>query len=300
MITFKQVEALYWIAELGSFGAAADKLNTTQSAISKRVSELELSFDMSIFDRTQRSARLTEKGAELLVMSKSLIDMRDQLLERMADPAVLHKRFRIGVTELTALTWLPDLVKLVEENYPKLILEPQVELSSVLFDRLSDDSLDLVIVPDVHRDERFEVHPLESVENVWMCTPEYTSLNKVLSISEISQFNVLTQGPRSGTGLVYDRWFSQHNIQTSKTLVSNNLIAQIGLTLSGFGITYLPHKAMTSLVEQGQLRVLDIQPELPPVRYAVIYRGDRDSRLYKDVAYFAKKACDFSTFLLKQ
>ena len=46
MITFKQVEALYWISELGNFAAAADKLNTTQSAISKRKNELESVFDI--------------------------------------------------------------------------------------------------------------------------------------------------------------------------------------------------------------------------------------------------------------
>ena len=34
MITFKQIDALYWIAELGSFEAAANKLNMSQSAIS--------------------------------------------------------------------------------------------------------------------------------------------------------------------------------------------------------------------------------------------------------------------------
>ena len=37
MVTFKQLEALYWIGTLGSFEAAAQHLETTQSAISKRI-----------------------------------------------------------------------------------------------------------------------------------------------------------------------------------------------------------------------------------------------------------------------
>lgn len=40
MLTFKQMEAVYWIVQLGSFEAAAAKLNASQSAISKRVLEL--------------------------------------------------------------------------------------------------------------------------------------------------------------------------------------------------------------------------------------------------------------------
>ena len=62
MITFKQIDALYWIAELGSFEAAANKLNMSQSAISKRIQELEDTFDVEIFDRSKRNARLTERA----------------------------------------------------------------------------------------------------------------------------------------------------------------------------------------------------------------------------------------------
>ncbi len=74
MITFKQIDALYWIAELGSFEAAANKLNMSQSAISKRIQELEETFDVEIFDRSKRNARLTEKGAELLDYAKDLLE----------------------------------------------------------------------------------------------------------------------------------------------------------------------------------------------------------------------------------
>lgn len=69
-MTFKQLEALFWIAELGGFSQAALKLHTTQSAVSKRVQELELLFDTALFDRSQRSARLTEKGEEMFVLAK--------------------------------------------------------------------------------------------------------------------------------------------------------------------------------------------------------------------------------------
>ena len=69
MITLKQIEAIYWIVELGSFEAAAAKLNMSQSAISKRVQELEDAFGVSIFDRSKRTARLTQKGIELHALS---------------------------------------------------------------------------------------------------------------------------------------------------------------------------------------------------------------------------------------
>ncbi|MCV2403668.1 LysR family transcriptional regulator [Marinomonas sp. C2222] len=298
MITFKQMEALYWISELGNFELAAQKLHTTQSAVSKRINELEVIFGMSIFDRSRRSARLTEKGHELLPMAKELIELRDKTIECMASPTVLHKRFRIGVTELTALTWLPNLVNLIKQNYPKIIIESHVELSSVLFEKMDNDLLDFIIAPDVQKSLRFKIHTLSTVENAWMCTPDYTENKDTIELRDISQFNVLTQGTPSGTGLIYDQWLAQHKSAPSQTLISHNLITQIGLTLSGFGITYLPLNAMSSLIENNQLKVLNIVPKLPAIQYAAIHSSDRNSQIYQDVADYAQQTCDFSHFLL--
>lgn len=56
------------------------KLNMSQSAISKRIQELEDAFDMPIFDRSKRSARLTEKGTELFEQATEILRQRDYLL----------------------------------------------------------------------------------------------------------------------------------------------------------------------------------------------------------------------------
>src|SRR3546814_9710181 len=64
MITLKQLEAFNWIAKLGTFERAAAKLNTTQSAISKRIQELEASIGLPLLDRSHRGARLARHRSE--------------------------------------------------------------------------------------------------------------------------------------------------------------------------------------------------------------------------------------------
>ena len=115
-MTFKQLEALYWIAQLGGFSQAAHKLHTTQSAVSKRVQELEALFDTALFDRSQRAARLTDKGEEMFVVAKKLLAQRDAAVEQFGKPDVLERRVRIGVTELTAMTWLPQLIASIHQD----------------------------------------------------------------------------------------------------------------------------------------------------------------------------------------
>lgn len=294
MITFKQLEAIYWIVELGNFESAAMKLNMSQSAISKRIQELEEVFDMPIFDRSRRSARLTEKGAELFEEASQILRQRDFLLERISAKEVLVRRFRIGVTELTAITWLPALIEAIRSAYPKVVLEPSVELSAELVAKLENDQLDLIIVPDIFADARFVSTPLSSVENAWMCAPSLHQGGASVNMQTLSSYTVLTQGGSSGTGLIYDRWLAQNDVRLNRTLKSNYLIAQLGLTLSGVGISYLPRQCLSPLVDQGRLQVIETEPGLPPIHYIAAHRADRFQGLSVEVTRLAAELCDFS------
>jgi DNA-binding transcriptional LysR family regulator len=298
LITFKQLEAVYWIADLGSFAAAAAKLNTTQSAVSKRVQELELQFNVEIFDRSKRTARLTEKGTEILHHAKTLLEERDQFIERVSSNQVMLHQFRIGVTELTAMTWLPTLIGMIRDSYPRVGIEPEVELSAILFDRLMNDTIDLIVIPDVFNDSRCVSVPLKTVENAWMAGPDLYQSDVSLSMADLSQFTMLVQGNRSGTGLVYGRWLESHGIAPSKTINCESLIAQIGFTISGLGVSYIPVSVAAPLIIEGRLKRLPMKNRLPQVRYAVLYRHDRSSDFKRSVAEFAERCCNFETVFL--
>jgi len=300
MITFKQVEALCEIVELGSFEAAAHKLNTTQSAISKRIKELESTFNLEVFDRHRRSARLTEKGEELYLYAKELLDKRDQIVERVSAKDVLVRRLRLGVTELTALTWLPQLIGAIKREYPRVIVDAEVELSATLRDRLAEGSIDLIIAPTTAATSEAHVSTrLASVDNVWMCAPELLPENRQIPLADIAQFTLLTQGRASGTGLIYSRFLQEHGVHIQRAPTSNNLLAQIGLTVSGLGVSYLPQACLGHLVTDGLLGIIETVPPLPPVEYSALYRSGHTYSLTKEVARLAVQCCDFGTLLLQ-
>src|SRR5450830_693722 len=193
MMTFKQLEALYWIVQLGGFAPAAQKLHTSQSAVSKRVHELEQAFDTPLFDRSQRTARLTEKGEEMFLLARKLLRERDLAVEQFAKPEVIERRLRIGVTELTAMTWLPRLVALVQEHYPKVKLEPDVDGSLPLRDKLLADELDLILVPDAFADTRLRSKVVGQVESAWMAKPGLVP-SGTTRLHELAQVPLLSLG----------------------------------------------------------------------------------------------------------
>ena len=294
MWTYKQLEAVYWIARLGGFSLAASKLNTTQSAISRRIQELEQQLETELFDRTARSSRLTEKGEELAALAATLLAQRDAAIEQFRRPEAISRKVRLGVTELTAMTWLPRLVALVQRYYPRVTLEPEVDSSVALRDRLTNDRVDLIIVPDAFREPRTVCTKLGNVSNVWMCKPGLVKTRGPMSLQELAAHRLLSQGQLSGTGLMYNRWLKDHGIEVEDNLQSSSLIALIGLMVSGIGVSYLPADCFASMVDGGQMQMLDVHPPLPETSYVAMHLADQRSNLLAGIVMLAQTCCNFS------
>lgn len=294
MMTFKQLEAIYWVARLGGFSAAASRLHTTQSAISKRIQELEDSFGTPLFDRSLRTARLTDKGEEMLQVASRLLAQRDAAVENFSRPEVMQRRLRLGVTELTAMTWLPRLVRQIQQTYPKVIIEPDVDLSISLRDKLLADEVDIIVVPDAFQDERFVATRAGSVASSWMCRPGLLDHTQPLPVQELARQRVLVQGDRSGTGILYNNWLQSLGVDMPSTVVSNNMIALIGMAVAGLGISYLPRQCLQPLVSNGSLVVLDVAPALPQVKYMTMHRSELHSPLISAITAMVEGCCDFS------
>ncbi len=297
MMTFKQLEAIYWVTQLGGFSQAADKLHTTQSAISKRVQELETLFGTPLFDRTQRTSRLTEKGEEMYIVSKRLLEQRDAAVNQFISSQEVVRRLRIGVTELTAMTWLPRLVDLVQTHHPKVVLEPDVDMSMMLRDKLLANEVDVIFVPDSCKDERFTMKRLGVVENAWMCKPGSFDGMKIKRLHDLSSHTFLTQGDKSGTGVLYNQWLNSVGMHPTGTIVCNSLLAIIGMTVSGLGFSYLPKQCLEPMIQSNFLQVLKITPALPKTNYVAAYKSDHRSTLISSIVLMAQECCDFSRVL---
>jgi len=292
-MTFKQLEALFWIVQLGGFSAAAHKLHTSQSAVSKRVQELEDFFETPLFDRSQRAARLTEKGEEMFVLARKLLAQRDTAIEQFSRPEVLERRLRLGITELTAMTWLPRLIETIRELYPKVVIEPTVDSSPHLRDQMLSGELDLVFVPDAFSDVRMSATRIGQVEHAWLCRPGLIDTDRTLRVHELAQYRMLVQGPQSGTGRVYDAWLQEQGAEPRDPIQVSNLVAMLGLVMSGLGVTYLPHRCMSPLIEAGMLSVIQVSPALPPMHYVAVHKVEHRSTLVTAVVMLAQECCDF-------
>ncbi len=293
MVTYKQLEAFHWICELGGFQRAADRLHTSQAAISKRITELEAAFDASLFDRSHRDARVTPKAQEIRPLVEEMLRQRAKFEETLSHPEVLVCTVRIGVTELTALTWLPVWVGLIRRRYPLVNIEPDVDSSVSLADKLARNKVDVIVLPDALDLPGCIKTPLAEVENAWFCKPGLISSRRVVSLAELSGFQFLTQGTLSGAGLIIGRWLNNNGIRAVQDVTSNSLTALVGLTISGLGVAPMPLHCVRGLIGSKLLSVVRTDPPIPAVPYIAASHADNNSRLLEDIVGLARQCCDY-------
>jgi DNA-binding transcriptional LysR family regulator len=83
-------------------------------------------------------------------------------------------------------------------------------------------------------------------------------------------------------------------VQPSDVIIVNNLVATMGLTMSGLGIGCMPEECMAPMVANGSLMVIPCTPAPPEMTYVAMYKGDQRSTLISSIVMLSQECCDFS------
>ncbi|MEG0194897.1 MAG: LysR family transcriptional regulator [Stenotrophomonas sp.] len=121
---FVALRALRAIVDAGSFTAAAERLGTTHSAISRQLRQLEEHLQVRLLDRNSRRLSLTEAGRDYHREAVALLDRLDAADDRArAGQAQPSGRLRISVPQVVASQELPHWLPSFLQRYPQVALD---------------------------------------------------------------------------------------------------------------------------------------------------------------------------------
>ena len=141
-----QLKTFLWVAKLGGFRRASEKLHTSQPAISARISALEEALGARLFERGATGISLSAKGHELLAYAEQVEMLIDTIRHRIGSAAVFEGVLRLGVAETIVHTWLPRFLTRLSSDYPMVDVELTVDVSVALRDDLLNRALDLAFL----------------------------------------------------------------------------------------------------------------------------------------------------------
>lgn len=293
-MTLKQLEAFYWAATLASFSLAATRLHLSQSSLSKRIGELETQLGKPLFDRSGHRAVLSPSGQTLLPLAKELLRTVDEITEIMTDEVQIQGVCRFGVGELAALSWLPAFVASARERYPKLVLEPQVDLGRALEEQVESGELDFAVVAGISNRAAVASRVVSKVRFLWAGAPSLLGKRCRLDAELLASVAVITMPSDAGSAREFDHWLSGNGFVVKRRTRCNNLAAIAGLVVAGVGISFLPEAWLRPLVESGELVLIDCEPALPELSYAFQYRRDDLRPLLREMQELVSVTADFS------
>lgn len=174
-LALHHLETLLWISRLGTFRAAAERLNATQPAISARMRELESQLGIEIFRREGRGVVLTARGRQLVKDCEPLLAGFEQALINVADQAGISGVVRVGAGEIAAASCLPGFVDQISRSFPGVSLEIELDLTARMLQHLLAGTRDLVFLAGPVASPEIRTASIGDVSLVWLASPKLLS-----------------------------------------------------------------------------------------------------------------------------
>ncbi|WP_454796508.1 LysR family transcriptional regulator [Novosphingobium lindaniclasticum] len=247
-IALFHLETLMWIDRLGTFAGAAQRLNTTQPAISARVREIEEQLGVPLFQRDGRRMVLTARGRRLVQDCEPLRQGLERALLDASDFAGATGTVRIGSGEIAAASCLPDFIGAIERERPGVTLEIELDLTARLLQQLLAGTRDIVFLAGPVASPGLRTAPIGSVELVWAASPataasgEFGAAVPVWSLPDHSPLHGVTLSTLEEQGI------------TPRALhTCNNVRMLIEIVARGRGAAVLPETMVRDELARGTL-----------------------------------------------
>lgn len=292
MPSHRQLEAFYWTAKLGTLSACSEKICTTQSAVIKRIRQLEQTLGVRLFVREGRHNVLTDEGRTAMRMAEPLLQQHTALLQQFRTPSKPIQRLSLGVTEITAITWLPLLIEQLKLDYPGILLKIVIGMHSELQQMLLNNTIQISIQQQLPTHPLLHCIDIGELRLMWIGGPDMSNARSYY-LREIANMPIIRQNHESALSQAYDDWLLPHKAN-SAVFTINSLIATASLVSAGQGISCLPEEYFSPMVASGQLVRLPTRKQQPRLMYSALFRKqDNNIALYHDVTRIAQAVCKF-------
>lgn len=277
------------VVEAGSFTKVADKLNLTNSVVSKRIARLEKEINAQLLYRTTRKLSLTDAGTTFYGKAR-LAKLAFQEAEDVVTGygEAVRGTIKLTMPVVSSRLVLSSALANFCHDYPDVNVELTIDNK---FADIIEQGYDLAIRTGHLEDSSLIARRLINSQWVVCASPKYLkNMGTPQNPQELNEHNCLIYR-YDGTGS--DQWVfkedgKDYNVQVNGRFRSNNLDSLRKAALAHFGIAYLP-KALVheDLLAKNLISILTKQSGKDLGIYAVYPRTRQpDKKLKLLIDYF--------------
>ncbi|MHB0704194.1 LysR family transcriptional regulator [Roseomonas mucosa] len=287
MIDLRSLEIFYWVATLESFGRAAERLYTTQPAVSQRVAGLETELGHRLFERSGRSIHLTPKGRHLLGYAERLLRLHTEMVQTIAAGEQLGGVVRLGVAETIVQTWLSDFIEQVNTRHPTVTFEIEVAITPDLKQALLRQEMDLAFVTGPLSEPELMDLELISYPIRFLAGRRTRFEEEPVPPEALRRHPLITFPKNTVNHRDLRQAFQALGLGAPRIHASASLATMVRMAVDGIGIAAIPPVVAQNEIARGELRLIETPLRLPLARFTASYRPAPDAVLVPKLAGIA-------------
>ncbi|AIZ32928.1 LysR family transcriptional regulator [Pseudomonas sp. K1(2024)] len=261
------MDAFVAVIRCQSTNLAAEALQITQPAITRRVQNFEQDLGASLLDRTTKPLKPTPMGLRVYAQCKAILREIDSLRELVASDGAPSGTLRLGIPQTLGDVVLLDALGRIREAYPQLRTQVTSGWGSSLIARMENGELDAAaalfppgkIFPEGIASRSIARMPLKVVEAKSNAAKRNCKLRDCYARGWV--LNPDGCGFRAGL----QRALSELGLNLKINLETFGTELQLGLVASGQGLGLVPEPLLRMSSHRDALDVLNITDFKPHV-----------------------------------
>ena len=263
------LQAFVAVAQNASFSQAAEQLFVSQSAISKRIAQLETDIKAQLFDRIGRKVALTEAGHALLPRAQRLLNDAKELQRVVADlQGDIAGKLTMGTSHHIGLHRLPDPLRQFTQLHPNVELDIQFMDSEEACHAVEVGELELAIVtlPPSPR-ERLSLTTIWHDPLVFVAAKDHALCHQKASLADLAKHPAVLPSIHTYTRGILESLLRNEGLALNVAMETNYLETLRMLVSTGLGWSLLPKTLIADDIREINIPKVQLQRELGVVTH---------------------------------
>jgi len=232
------LEAFVSVVDHGSIVAAAAKLHLTQSAVTRRIQNLEDALGSPLLNRQTRPVQPTRAGQETYEFAKPVLSSVSDLKAGIMQGGEISGDFRIGMPRGLGDLALGLPIRALRAKFPKVQIQAFMQWSEVLLERLTNRTLDVAVIllPEGTSPPASFVSECIGTEPIAVLAAKGARLSQPATLEELSSYSWVMNPHGCGTRQLLETAFRQRGLPFASTVEAEGYELQFSLISEGVGL----------------------------------------------------------------
>jgi len=250
------------LVELQNFSRTAEKHGISQSAISQKLAQAEMSHKCQLINRKKRPLTLTGAGEVFYHGCKDILDRYDRLRSDLNTLTKSSARINVAAIFSIGMHTLQPYVKNFMAKYPNVNLHIEYDTAERIYDQILKGDIDIGIVAVPKKDRNIDVFEFVREPLVVVCSPENLFANEsILDIHRLQGCRFIAFEKDVPSSELIDGILGQYNVAVRTVMEFDNIETIKRAVEINAGISILPETTIRAELANGTLKAMTLSNE---------------------------------------